>query len=362
MKRIAALILLLASFIPVFAAETETKAAFEPITPKLTESLDHATKWILKAQNADGSWGVDYRTPADVSATACAALSLLSAGNTGRDGPSPECVKAVKKAVEYILKRVRQMHPGADISEGETSDIQTYVGQRVHSVFALIFLSQVYGSGPDQGEEDRNQIKEAIIKLADTVSSAQESDGSWYKDTYSSLQATAWAWQSLRSANACGIPVKHATIERTLKFIHSAFDSSSNMFNTNRYGQGGNPIYATAAGIRIINGMGLWNSREYTKVTETLLNHVTKPPGDQAFLTNTGEDFMASVLLTHGIIKEEGPHWEQWFTFVRNRLQKIQNADGSWTATSCLAGRTFPTAFAMLCLETPYRLLPIQDL
>jgi hypothetical protein len=343
-------------------AEDETRArrAFEAIVPSQVQALERSTKWLLKSQNQDGSWGVDFHTPADVSATSCAALSLLAQGNTGHDGPDPEGVRAVKRALTYILKRVQRMRPNADIAEGETSDIQTYVGARVHSVFALLFLSQVYGCDAIE-PSDRVEIKEAIGKLCDTVAGGQEADGSWYKETYSSLQATAWAFCALRSVTDAGIPIKHASIDKALKFIRTQLDPNANMFVTRVNGRNqGNQIYATASGLRIVYGVGLWKNREYSKVADTLLGQITNV--NTGFLTDTGEDFMASVLLTHALIKNEGPTWERWFGFARNRLTKIQNADGSWTATSCLAGRTFPTAFAMLVMETPYRLLPVQEL
>ncbi len=335
---------------------------FDETTPEHLKSIDRGTAWLLKAQNGDGSWGNDMRTRADVAATSCAAMALLANGNTSRDGMSREAVQAVQKATGYILKRVRAMRPGRDIAEGESSDIQNYVGLRGHSIFALIFLSQVYGCGPAEPQfADRDELKEAVTRLADTVASAQDSDGSWYKDTYSGLQATAWAFQALRGANSCAVPVRYASIPKTLAFIRLRFNPNSHLFSP-LTDNGGNPIYASASGIRILYGMGLWNSPEYSKAADALLNRVARPPGDMSFLTDTGEDFMAAVLITHALIKEGGPHWEQWFTFCRNRMLKIQNMDGSWTATSCLAGRVFPTAFSLLCLETPNRLLPLQDL
>jgi hypothetical protein len=335
---------------------------FEEITSEQIKSVDRGTAWLLKAQNSDGSWGVDMRTRADVSATACAGLALLSNGNTSREGPNPECVRAVQRATTYLLKRVRAMRPGHDIAEGESSDIQRYVGLRGHSIFALIFLSQVYGNGPaDFPLTDRDELKRALTLLADTVAGGQDPDGSWYKDTFSGLQATAWAFQALRGANSAGIPIRHATIQKTMAFIRLQYSASTHMFSP-MSDNGGNPVYASAAALRILYGMGMWNSPEYKKAADALLNRVARPPADQGFLTDTGEDFMAAVLITHALVKEGGPHWEQWFTFCRNRLLKIQNSDGSWTATSCLAGRVFPTAFGMLCLETPNRLLPLQDL
>lgn len=334
--------------------------AFEELTSEQLKSAERGTQWLIKAQNADGSWGMDFKSPPDVAATCIAGLSLLAAGNTNRDGPDPACVKALDKAVQYVIKRARNAGAHRDIAEGERSEVQTYVGERVHTFFAVLFLSQVYGSRAlDLPAESYNEMKEAITKMTNSIAMSQESDGSWHKETYSSLQATAYAWMALRSADSAGIPIRRAAVDRTLKFIKSQFNSGTKLFNS----ASNNEIYSTASAMRILHGMGKWKEREDSQATDTLLKMICKGGGlGQGFLTNTGEDFTASVLITHALVKEGGERWETWFDFVRARLLKIQNADGSWTATSCLRGRTFPTACALLCLQTPTRLLPILDL
>ncbi len=334
--------------------------AFDELPKEQIKSVERGTQWLIKAQNGDGSWGMDYKTQADVAATCISGLALLAAGNTNRDGPDPACVKALDKAVQYVLKRARNAGAHRDIAEGERSEVQTYVGERVHTFFAVLFLSQVYGSrAVDLPVESYNEMKEAITKMTNSIAMSQESDGSWHKETYSSLQATAYAWMALRSADSAGIPIRHAAVDRTMKFIKNQFNSGTKLFNS----QSNNEIYSTASAMRILHGMGKWKEREDNQATDTLLKMICKGGSmGQGFLTNTGEDFTASVLITHALVKEGGERWECWFDFVRTRLLKIQNADGSWTATSCLRGRTFPTACAMLCLQTPYRLLPILDL
>ena len=334
--------------------------AFEELSKEQIKSAERGMQWLLKAQNADGSWGMDHKTAPDVAATCISGLALLAAGNTNRDGPDAACVKALDKAVQYVLKRARSAGAHRDIAEGERSEVQTYVGERVHTFFAVLFLSQIYGSRTlDLPVESYNEMKEAITKMTNSIAMTQEGDGSWHKETYSSLQATAYAWMALRSADSAGIPIRHAAVERTLKFIKSQYNPGTKLFNS----VSNNEIYATASAMRILHGMGKWKEREDKEATDTLLKMICKGGGmGQGFLTNTGEDFTASVLITHAIIKEGGANWECWFDFVRTRLLKIQNGDGSWTATSCLRGRTFPTACALLCLQAPTRLLPILDL
>ena len=339
--------------------------AFEEFTKEQFESIQRGEKWLLKAQNRDGSWGMDLRTRPDISCTAISALALLAAGNTGRDGPSAQSIHAVSRALDYILKRARRTRKGKGIAEGEKSEIHQYVGQRAHTFIAVIFLSQLQGmTALNLDAETNRQIREAIVKLSETISLSQAADGSWYKDTYSSLQSTALAWMALRSTSSCGVPIKGAAVERTLKFIKGQFNPSTGFYDGGRIKSDHRPqlIYASASAIRILYGMGM-DHEEHTKDgVQKILDQIATGPWGRDFLTSTGEDFPAALMLTHALIHEGGKNWETWFSFVRKRLLKIQNADGSWTATSCLRGRTFVTACSVLCLESPYRLLPLQDL
>jgi hypothetical protein len=352
---------LLLSLLSALAASSV--CAFEEIIPEQTKSADRGTQWLLKAQNRDGSWGMDLKTPANVSATALAGLALLSTGTTDREGADPTIVRALKTCVDYLMKRGRAAKRGRDIADGEQSEVQTYVGHMAPTFYSVIFLSQIYGNKSlDMSAESMTEMKEVLEKLTDTISLSQSADGSWFKDTYSSLQSTCLAWMALRSANSCGIAIKSATIQKTLKFIRAQYNAGIKMFSSERGGASTQTIYATCSAIRILHGMGLWKEKEDANAMQTFLGKVVKGEWSGQFLTITGEDYPAALFMTHALIKEGGDNWETWFSYVRSKLMKHQNADGSWTATSCLSGRTFPTACAVLCLQTPYRLLPLQDL
>ena len=336
-------------------------ADFQDILPEQVKSADRGCEWLIKAQNADGSWGMDLKTTPNVAATAVAGLALLSSGNTDREGPSPKIVKSLKSCVQYLMDRGKKARPGRDIADGEQSEVQTYVGVYAPTFYSVVFLSQIYGNRAlDLPSDTYGEMKDVLTKLCDTISKSQESDGSWHKDTYSSLQATCLAWMALRSANSSGIQIRHATVEKTLKFIRSQYNPGTKLFDGSRANN--NTIYASASAIRVIYGMGLWNEREGKDCGKAFINLVARGGMSQQFLTITGEDYPAALFVTHALIKQGGDNWQAWFTYVRTKLLKFQNADGSWTATSCLQGRTFATACSVLCLQTPYRLLPLQDL
>jgi hypothetical protein len=47
---------------------------------------------------------------------------------------------------------------------------------------------------------------------------------------------------------------------------------------------------------------------------------------------------------------------------VRDKIIRVQNADGSWTGHHCITARTFCTAAAMLTLQATNLYIPASDL
>ena len=350
--RIAVLVLLPALLLPAAAQERAE------VTDKQVRAIDRGTKWLLKAQNKDGSWGLDTGNPGDVTCTSLAALAMMAAGNTEKNGPDSASVDAVRAATEWVFNRARKAKN--DIVAGEVTLIQNKLGAKVHNFFAVVFLTQIYGMRPVWlGAAALEEMREILSNLVNIIAQSQEPDGSWHKETFGSLKATCMAWLALRSASSAGIEIRKAAVDRTVAFIKKQYNSGTRLFD--KSGQGGyQAIYATASSLRVLQGMGLGKSEECLGAAEAFLKFVKGPMGAQ-FLTVEGEDFLSAAMMSHALVHEEGERWAAWFPFIRDQLVKRQNSDGSWVSTACITGRTFPTACSLLTLETPYRLLPLQE-
>jgi hypothetical protein len=267
----------------------------------------------------------------------------------------------VREALAYVLEQARRAR--TDLSAGETTLIQNKLGHRVHTFFTVTFLSQAYGmQGPWVSQEAKEDLGGVIRRLAERISSTQESDGSWHKQTFGSLKATAMAWLALRSAQSAGIDIEDASVDRVLTFIQAQYNPASGLFDR-EVGHGNyQTIYATSSALRVLYGMGEGNTPRVRKATETLFRFITQE-FQQQFLTVEGEDYLAAAMATQALLHEEnGKEWRRWFTFIRQELVRRQGPDGSWTGTACISGRTFATACALLTLQAPYRVLPLQDL
>jgi hypothetical protein len=360
-------LLLLAGALPARTADdpkpgaSAAPAVSRDVPDAAREATARAVAWILNAQNLDGSWGLDARTGADISCTVVAALAVMANGTTERGGIDPRRVTAVRRGLDYVMRQARGMK--GDIARGEVTLVQNKLGQRVHTFFATVFLTQVYGMrGSWISRAEAEEVRDAISQLTDHTVKSQGPDGSWHKDTFGSLKATCMAWLALRSAASAGFDVENASVLKTLQFIKSQYNPQSKLFD--RFTGQGNyqTIYATASCLRVLYAMGEGNSPEAVGATEAFMKYVRTGQMGAAFLTVEGEDYMSAAVFTHALLAVEADkRWSAWFPWITGELLKRQNKDGSWTSTACITGRTFATAFSLLTLQAPYRLLPILE-
>ncbi len=331
----------------------------DPYTDKSRRTMERATNWLLSAQNKDGSWGLDKGSPGDVTCTAVAGLALISAGNTERNGPDSRAVDALRAATDWTMKLARKAK--GDIVAGQVTLIQNKLGVKVHNFFGVVFLTQVYGMRPTWLDaSELGEMRDAISTLVNIIAASQEPDGSWSKDTWGSLKATCMAWMALRSASSAGLEIRHAVVEKTVQFIRKQYNPASQLYDKGISG-GYQSLYATASSVRVLWGMGLGESQEAARACDAFLKSVKGGSMGGQFLTVEGEDYLSTTMMAHALIHEEGPRWKAYWAWARDELVKKQNPDGSWVTTACITGRTFPTACGLMTLQTPYRLLPLQE-
>jgi len=358
-------LLLLAGALPAGTTDdpkTKAPAAAARDVPDATrEATARAMAWILSAQNRDGSWGLDAQSGSDISCTVVAALAIMANGTTERGGLDPRRVQAVRRGLDYIMRQARGMK--GDIARGDVTLIQNKLGHHVHTFFATVLLTQIYGMrGTWISRSEAEELRDAISQLTERIVKTQGPDGSWHKETFGSLKATCMAWLALRSAASAGFDVENASVRRTIQFIKAQYNPQSKLFD--RFTGQGNyqTIYATASCLRVLYAMGEGNSQEATGATEAFMKYVRTGQMGAAFLTVEGEDYMSAAVFTHALLAVEADkRWTAWFPWITGELLKRQNKDGTWTSTACITGRTFATAFALLTLQSPYRLLPILE-
>lgn len=68
------------------------------------------------------------------------------------------------------------------------------------------------------------------------------------------------------------------------------------------------------------------------------------------FGNNGGEEFLSYQMQSEAMVIDGGEQWQRWSPKIRERLEKVQNADGSWSGHHCITSPTFCTATAIACL------------
>lgn len=346
--------------LPQGFAQEKLSSAARATDQDRSRAAQRGLQWLLKAQNRDGSWGLDVGREGCISCTVVAALAVMANGNTERGGPDPNGVLAIRKALDFILRHAQRMK--GDIWKGEATLVQNKLGQSIHSIFATVFLTQIYGQRGGGISEDRHQeLRDVISQLAQLIVKAQGPDGSWHKETFGSLKATCMAWLALRSAASAGVDVEDASVKKTLAFLKSQWNPGSKLFDKTTGNGNYQTIYATASCLRVLYAMGDGNSLEARGATETFMKFVQTGQMGAAFLTVEGEDYLSAALFTQALLIEQDKRLSDWYPWITSELIKRQSPDGSWTTTACISGRTFATACAVLTFLAPQRMLPILE-
>ena len=68
------------------------------------------------------------------------------------------------------------------------------------------------------------------------------------------------------------------------------------------------------------------------------------------FGSNGGEEFLSYMQKSEALLIGGGEAFEQWNGKMGERLQKIQNTDGSWSGHHCITSPVFCTSAVVLTL------------
>ena len=77
------------------------------------------------------------------------------------------------------------------------------------------------------------------------------------------------------------------------------------------------------------------------------------------FGSNGGEEFLSYMNIGESFVVKGGKEWQNWDRSITANLNRIQNANGTWTGHHCITGRTFCTAAALMVLTTDRAPVPV---
>jgi len=323
----------------------------DPVSKPARESSERGVDFLLRAQNFDGSWGDNSKSPGDLGNTAIACLAILCHGTTPTRGHHAH---ALRRGVDWISLRTSGCSQGRLTIRPDTL-LQRKLGNNADLYLVSLLWSQLVGMNVDAHEDDRMHAE--LTAMCRMISSLQKPTGDW-ETSYEPMLTTVLAWLSLKQAASAGITIKQGSPEKVIDYLRNkCLEESTGIFREARWGN--NERFVTQSGaVRVFYGMGLGHLAEIKKATRVM----TRMRFDQDVGGHQGgEEFLGALFATQAMFQEHAHHYEKWYPKIVTALRKCQNRDGSWTGHHCITGRVFCTACSILSMLTPDRLLPMVE-
>jgi prenyltransferase beta subunit len=318
-------------------------------------------KWLANNQRKDGSWslvgpytdgGVNENKPA---ASAMALLAFMGAGHTHQSG---EYKEVVRKGITFVVKLQNKEGFFADQSAGNQ---RTYAHAQ-----CSIAVCELYGMTGDK------ELRDAAQKSIRYAEKSQGKNGGWrYQPREAGdTSVTGWYVMALISARMAGLDVDSEVLER----VHQFLDSVQRRAGSNRPDAEGEryaymsysaPTAAmTAEGMLCRLYLG-WDTKD-PRIVEGAEFLVGNPIAMEKDRVSYYYWYYATTTLHH----IGGQAWTAWNQSMKEVLPKMQIASGrergSWPTEednhANAGGRLYATCFALYCLESYYRHLPLSEM
>ena len=347
-----ALLVLGALLVPALVPVSQGVEAKRPsassakITPSAKKSIERGTDWLISAMRLDGSVGTDVGQPPDLGCTAIVGLALLSQGNTPTGGPR---FMELRRVLDAVLNMLEEL-PDGDVPLKSVTLVQRKIGRNAELFLSALFLSQVLGEAPD-AEKD---IRRALDKAVASICRAQREDGTWGDESWAPVLGTVLGWESLRASSSAGLKV-----DASAKLAGEALLTKLKAKKTDEQ-HWMHEFYKNASSIRVLYSLNYRSEPVFQECVERILKIAHQD--DRPFVQAGGEEFLAFFLVTECLLQEQTENWQTWYPTVRDKIVRIQNADGSWSGHHCITARTFCTAAALLTLQAPNLAMPVSNL
>lgn len=348
--------------------------------------------WIIRAQNPNGGWGAGsharqdimdpHAVPTDPATTSMVAMALLRNGTSYSHGTYSS---QLRKAVNHLLSEVEESPVQSyNITNQTGTQIQVKLGANID----VILTSQFFSNLLDDQSLDANtkrRVQSALNKCVDKIQRAQDQDGSFKGSGWAGVLQSSFATNALEAAQAKGVAVDDAKLEKARSFQKNNLDAESGNVKTEL--GAGVVLYSVSGSTRASAKEARRVTEEFEKakrdgtlpqnapVTEENLRKVGFAPEEakkytnaykvyqagkvqsqnedvmSGFGSNGGEEFLSYLQTGESMIINKDNDWKKWYDNTSGRLLHIQNDDGSWNGHHCITSPVFCTATCLLILS-----------
>lgn len=321
-------------------------AAAPPAEPDMRRPLD----WLVGAQNDDGSWGDGVKDPhPDVATTALAGLALVRLGHTGSRGQHQE---HTRRAVAYVATAVERA-PQDEIAINPPGTLpQRKLGRNIDTFVAAQFLAEVLPTlrGPLQARAER-----ALGSVVKRIERAQATDGSYSRDGWAPLLASAFASNGLYAAQRAGARVDKDVLLKGQAGLVGKYDDKTKRFGVSD--AAGVQLYSVAASVMAAAQVAQPDapaSPELKRRAEEARKAGTEQLSNEnvlrGFGSYGGEEHVSYMLTAEAKAALGGAEWVEFQKSIRARLAAIQRENGTWRGDHCITSTTFCTAASLITL------------
>lgn len=324
------------------------------------DAVQAGLKWLARNQRSDGTWsligpysdgGVNENKPA---ATAMALLAFMGAGNTHQAG---EYQSNVLKGINAIKKFQDTDGFFADQSAGNQ---RTYAQAQ-----CSIAVCELFGM---TGDPELRSVAQKSVRYAEK---AQGKNGGWrYQPREGGdTSVTGWYVMALISARMAGLDVDSEVLEK----VHSFLDTVQRKGRTTQTNSEGERYayqsYNVATPAMTAEGMLCrlylgWNTKD------PRIDSGAEYLCSQPFSTDSGRiSYYYWYYATTSLHHIGGEYWKEWNETMKRVLPSMQidrgKEIGSWPPEEdphVAGGRLYTTCFAIYCLESYYRHLPLSEM
>ena len=320
---------------PAAEAAQAQDASFVEITPELEETIAKGLAYLAEQQNADGSFNADRYGGAHVGVTAICGLAFLAHGDLPGRG---EYGHVVEKCLEYILAHAQE--------SGLLASEHVSHGPMYGHGFATLFLGELYGATQDE------DLRDALVKAVRLIVKSQNPEGGWRYQPLpfeADISVTICQIKALRSARQAGISVPKETIDNAIAYVKRCQNPNDGGF---RYmtGGGSSAFPRSAAGVAALYYAGVYDDDAINDGLDYLERQIASS-NDRG-----GHEYYGHYYCSQAMFIAGGQYWARYFPYIRDRMVREQNRDGSWDSPH---GASYATGMTLIVLQMPYRLLPI---
>jgi prenyltransferase/squalene oxidase-like repeat protein len=424
----------------ITASEPEKASSKSTVKPKaIADQTKKGLAYLVSQQHADGGWGqgggwrsqsqggrvegAEIEDPSDVGNTAIAALALIRAGHTPKQG---DYSKNLAKAADFLAAKVDKVDQDSPyVTDVLGTQLQSKIGQYVDTFLAALVLSELKGKMPEESSEKR--LMAALDRTLAKIEKHQKADGTFAGNAgWASVLSQALCSKAINRAAQNGADVKVEVLERDSRLAADGVDVTAKDFAV----AAARPVAATAAepalsrvaaagrvtggpiaaatsapsdaGVSVYSfsakAGGLQDAvntarpeaakarlvladeksskeakdqaaqtvdraRRLEEVSEAATNGILKRLDDKAFIAgfgnNGGEEFLSYMNISETLLAKGGNEWKTWDKSICENIHRVQNDDGSWSGQHCITGRTFCTSAALLTLMADRAPVPL---